>query len=71
MKGFCRMILPDGSYYQGYTKKNQLEGEGLLINPNGEYYIGQFKQNMADGKGVYYGLGFKYEGDFKKNLMWG
>lgn len=65
------MILPDGSYYHGYTQKNHLTGQGLLINPNGDYYLGRFINSMADGKGIYCSSEFKYEGEFKKNLMWG
>lgn len=51
--------------------RNQLNGEGLLIDPRGEYYRGQFKDNKAEGKGVYMGDDFIYEGEFKKNLYCG
>lgn len=71
MNGLCRLAMPDGSYFQGSMERNQINGEGVLIDPRGEYYRGRFKDNKAEGKGVYVGDDFTYEGEFKKNLYCG
>ncbi len=62
MNGLCRLALPDGSYYQGQIMRNQLSGQGMLINSKEEHYIGSFKDNKAEGRGRYCGEDFTYEG---------
>ncbi len=60
MTGYGRLIMPDGSYYQGYFDHNKLQGQGLLIDTKGGYYMGLFKNSKAEGKGLYVTDDFVY-----------
>lgn len=40
-EGFGILIMPDGSKYRGFHKRNKLEGRGRLIGISGEYYEGK------------------------------
>jgi hypothetical protein len=44
-EGYGRIILKDGSYYEGKWKNNFQEGKGKIVYSNGNYYEGEFYKN--------------------------
>eukprot|EP01090_Pellita_catalonica_P003374 TRINITY_DN13040_c0_g1_i1.p1 TRINITY_DN13040_c0_g1~~TRINITY_DN13040_c0_g1_i1.p1 ORF type:complete len:133 (+),score=14.12 TRINITY_DN13040_c0_g1_i1:75-473(+) len=61
--GFGKQILDNRLVYEGYWKKSQYEGAGVLRCENGAHFKGRFKDGKKDGKGVlFFETGHKYEG---------
>lgn len=47
------LIYPDGSYYEGYWRKNARHGKGRYIYYNGDAYCGGWYRGQRHGVGVY------------------
>jgi hypothetical protein len=63
-----KIVLSDGSTYQGGLRNNTLEGSGLYTWPDGRKYEGDWKQSKMHGQGTFYWPdGKKYSGDFFDN----
>ena len=62
-----------GTKYVGYLKKNNLQGNGILLDKNDKIiFEGYFFANKKNGYGrLYYGNGEYYEGDFIDNKVEG
>jgi hypothetical protein len=60
------MILFNGDFYEGYTKDDQFNGQGMFIEYESKIVAeGMFKNSLLHGKGVEeYPDGNMYEGDF-------
>ena len=54
--------------YEGYFKKDQLDGKGIMIWNDMNVYKGDWKNGKKEGKGIMnYNDGDRYEGDFIKD----
>ena len=64
--------FPDGSYFEGTFRKN-CPINGIFLFKENSYYVGDIENFQACGKGCYENLmtGYKYEGEWKKNLPHG
>ena len=51
-----RMLLEDGSYYEGQYKRDMRHGEGTIYYPNGNAYVGLFDQDQKHGAGCLWDL---------------
>jgi hypothetical protein len=49
--GHGRIIMIDGSYYDGWWVAGKRDGYGLQVNSKGEKLIGLWKNNLMHGKG--------------------
>ncbi len=64
-----RIVLPDGSYYEGRVVNGLANGKGVFIQKSGEKYLGQFKDGQYHGQGKRLTAeGDFYEGEFKEDL---
>ncbi|XP_046851572.1 MORN repeat-containing protein 1-like isoform X2 [Xenia sp. Carnegie-2017] len=71
--GHGRLVMVDGSYYEGSFKNGEISGHGYRSwSYSGNVYIGEFKCGEICGIGVMtYGNGEKYEGGWKDNKRHG
>lgn len=66
--GRGRMVLADGTVYEGEWRDNMFHGQGKMIFPDGNIYSGGFRDNMFYGWGTYtWPSGEKYSGGFRYN----
>jgi len=65
-EGVGSIVLPDGGIYNGMLSKNQMNGEGYLVqttDQNVTVYTGVFKNGVLEGNGsIKYADGSFYEG---------
>ena len=70
--GRARLLLPDGSEYEGEIHAGLMEGRGVLVWPNGDRYEGDFHQGMMEGHGkLVERSGGVYIGEFRNGAMTG
>jgi len=71
--GFGRIIMPDGTKYEGEIIKNLATGLGRCWYPDGSIYEGFFENNKRNRRGVFVFPSGKdrYEGDFEDNMRQG
>jgi len=65
----------NGSSYVGEWKDGKKHGQGTYTSGKGEgegdKYVGEFKDGKKHGQGILTSyLGFKFEGEWKKNKPW-
>ena len=66
--GLGTIKFPDGSKYQGQTKKGLFHGKGRMTHSNGDIYQGEGKDGKASGQGVFIDQqGSMYEGTWKND----
>jgi len=71
-EGLGTIIYPDGSKYQGMTKKGKFEGRGRMIHANGDIYQGEWKEGKANGQGVFIDQkGSMYDGMWLNDMYHG
>lgn len=49
--GTGRMIMKDGSIYQGHFKEGKYHGKGIFCSPKGIIYKGEWANNKCNGTG--------------------
>jgi hypothetical protein len=60
-----------GFQYLGDIKRNQLNGNGILVAKNGKRYVGQFKKGLPDGHGTFvWANGNRFKGEVKGWGLW-
>ncbi|CAD5115533.1 unnamed protein product [Dimorphilus gyrociliatus] len=71
--GHGKLIMKDGSFYEGEFSKGEIEGHGCRFSAlTGNKYSGQFHQGEFHGHGtMYYGDGSVYEGEWSSNKRQG
>lgn len=71
--GHGKLIMADGSYYEGEFKEGEIEGHGFRKwQHNGNSYSGEFHLGELHGYGVLnYPDGSQYKGEFFKNSRHG
>ena len=61
-----RMVMSDGSFYQGLYVENERHGKGVQIYPNGDMYDGMWHEDQRAGAGRFVQTdGAKFEGKFE------
>ena len=53
------------------TEGNCIDGKGKKVWSNGKVYIGDFKNGLRDGSGISELNGYKYNGEWKEDLLHG
>ena len=53
--GHGRLLMGDGSVYEGAFEQGEITGHGLRRWPNGNSYSGEFRLGEMDGQGVWIG----------------
>jgi len=53
------------------TEGNCIDGKGKKVWSNGKVYIGDFKNGLRDGSGINELNGYKYNGEWKEDLLHG
>jgi len=62
-----KVLLADGSHYEGGIVNGLLEGQGKLFWPNGSRYRGEFRRGLMAGQGEYLTAdGDVYQGEFSQ-----
>lgn len=71
--GFGKLVMGDGSFYEGEFKFGEIEGKGRRIwKNNGNSYSGEFSRGEMHGEGeMTYKDGSKYTGTFVWNVRHG
>ncbi len=59
-----KLILPDGSSYDGEWKDDLPDGYGKHKMSDGSFYQGQFSKGVKFGKGKFYFDSGMYDGQF-------
>lgn len=68
--GRARVLLPDGSIYEGGFRDGLFEGEGVLRRPDGRRYAGQFHAGLFHGQGEYRtAKGDLLRGEFRRGVL--
>lgn len=63
--GKGKLVILDGSTYEGFWLNDKKNGHGRFIHVDGDTYIGQFKDDMMHGTGTYeHTDGAKYIGEW-------
>lgn len=58
-----RLVLPDGSRYEGSVSDDLMHGKGVMMFVDGSRYTGAWREGLKQGFGVYeYANGEKYSG---------
>ena len=66
------MLIKKNCIFEGFFKKNSLNGPGRIIINNGDVYKGLFSNGILNGSGIYENsVGNRYEGEFKNSKMEG
>ncbi|CAH1780105.1 unnamed protein product, partial [Owenia fusiformis] len=67
--GHGKLLLGDGSYYEGEFTEGEITGHGFKYTScNGNKYSGQFVQGEMHGQGIMeYGNNSRYEGEWVRN----
>ena len=67
--GHGKLIMRDGSYYEGSFENGEIKGEGVRYwSHDGKLYRGSFSSGECHGQGVVeYKDGSTYEGQFEHN----
>ena len=66
--GHGKLVMADGSYYEGEFIHGEIEGHGFRKWSSGVTYSGQFSDGEMNGHGVMkYADGTVYEGEFLNN----
>lgn len=67
-----KMILKDGTTYEGDVKNGKLNGDAHIKYKNGDTYEGSVKKGRKSGRGTYkWKNGADYDGEWKKDQMSG
>ena len=71
--GHGKLVMADGSYYEGEFEHGEIKGHGFRYNAlNGNTYSGEFLDGEFHGQGVMnYRDGSVYEGDWFRNKRQG
>ena len=70
--GKGKLILSNGTVYEGYFEDGERSGEAKIIFPDETVYEGQIEKSDLTGKGkMIWKNGYEYEGDFDKNKLSG
>ena len=73
MTGHGKLLMKDGSYYEGEFNNGEISGSGTRKwTATGNIYEGEFYKGELNGKGIMkYGNGSVYEGDWYENMRQG
>jgi len=72
IKNLGKIQFPDGAWYAGEFKNNEIDGFGEYFWPDGRQYKGQWKDNLMDGQGEsIWPNGRKYKGEYAKDKQEG
>jgi hypothetical protein len=66
--GRIKMMIPDGSYYEGMYSNHVRHGKGTCYYPNGDIYDGEWVADERVGRGkMRFNTGLMYQGQFIKD----
>lgn len=66
----CKLILPDGSVYEGEFENGLFNGKGILVRKNGNKFDGRFQDGQMHGQGNFsMANGDTYVGSFVNGAM--
>lgn len=69
--GYGKVMLPDGTTYEGNFVNVKANGKGKVVNPDGSVYEGDFVNGLPEGQGTYTGKDELYNGQFVQGFYSG